>query len=144
MDQAKTLINKKAQSCAHLSNINVDPMLTGSLKHVLDFGASHQTGKKLIIGSSEKCDIQIYGIGVNERHAAITINKSEFYLEPFANSRVIKNGKLYDEKFLLKNFDRLVFGASLYYLFVDPTRFEQQDTNTVMAKINNYTADKVE
>lgn len=36
-------------------------MLTGALKHPIDFGSANAKKKKLILGSSDKCDIQIFG-----------------------------------------------------------------------------------
>ena len=87
------------------------------------------------------------GIGVNERHAAISYDESkhEYYLEPFANSRVVQNGRVCSDECRgeLRNFDRLVFGASLYYLFVDPARFGPSSEET-MAKVNNFTVERVQ
>lgn len=132
----------KAKMCPHLSNINSDPMLTGSLKHALDFSIN----KKLIVGSGEKCDIQLFGLGISERHAAITSEQDGcIFLEPFANSRLLRNGKVYEEKFELLNFDRLVFGASLYYLFINPFKFESGEQAVKFdAKVSNFTVEKIQ
>lgn len=126
-------------------------MLTGALKHPIEFTSSANNNntmkKKIILGSSDKCDIQIFGIGVNERHAAITYDgeKHEYYLEALANSRVMQNGRVCSDECRceLRNFDRLVFGASLYYLFVDPARFGPS-ADATMAKVNNFTVERVQ
>jgi hypothetical protein len=123
-----------------LSNISIDPMLTGSLKHLVEFAPNK---KKIIIGAVDKADIQLNGLGIQDRHAGITFENDNFYLEPYENARVIRNGKQFTEKFALNNFDRLVLGASLYYLFVNPYKFEQ-DSQTVSNMVNTYTVDKIQ
>jgi kinesin family protein 1 len=132
--------NEKAKICPHLSNINVDPMLTGSVKHIIEFNGPD---KRIVIGSGEKSSIQMFGLGVNEAHACLSTQNGDFFLEPYANSRVLKNGKLCEEKFKLNNFDRLVFGATLYYLFIDPSKFDK-DTDEIVTKANNFTVEKVQ
>lgn len=126
--------------CAHLSNINADPMLTGTLKHAFDFS----TKRKLFIGCAAQCDVQIFGIGVQERHAAITRDEKEFYVEPMPGARVMRNGRAYEEKFQLRNFDRLVFGASLFYLFVDPARFDDGEPSSMAERVNSFTIERVQ
>lgn len=135
----KSGVNEKAKICPHLSNINVDPMLTGSLKYLLEFPEKKD---KLVIGTMDKIDIQIHGLGVSDRHAVVTFENGEFYIDPLPNSRVMKNGKQYEEKFQLNNFDRLVFGASLYYIFVDPSRIDQ-DSEILNTKLTTITVEKI-
>ena len=91
LDSALKSVNEKAKICPHLSNINPDPMLTGSLKYLLEFPDKKKSA--IIIGTADKVDIQIYGLGIQERHAGITCENGDFYLEPFANSRVFINRK---------------------------------------------------
>jgi len=86
LDKALKTVNEKAKIVPHLSNINPDPMLTGSLKYLLEFPDKKKSA--LIIGCADKTDIQIYGLGIQERHAGITCENGQFYLEPFASSRV--------------------------------------------------------
>lgn len=106
---------EKSKSCAHLSNINPDPMLTGSLKYLIEFGSDK---KRILIGSDENSDIQLDGIGIYDKHAQIKFKHNEFWISAFSDSKVIINGKQIEKKVQLNNFDRVVFGASLYYLFV--------------------------
>lgn len=116
-------------------------MLTGSLKHLLEF----QEGKnQLIIGSIDGVDIQIYGLGISDKHAKIIWENGEYFVEPFPNSRIMKNGKQHEEKFQLNNFDRLVFGASLYYIFINPTKFDQDSEQLVLNQLTNITVDKIQ
>lgn len=69
-------------------------MLTGSLKYLLEFPDKKKSA--IIIGCAEKTDIQIYGLGIQDRHAGITCENAEFFLEPFANSRVNLKSKPLD------------------------------------------------
>jgi kinesin family protein 1 len=139
-ENEQSTINEKAKICPHLSNINLDPMLTGSLKHLIEFGPNK---KKLVVGSVDKVDIHMSGLGIQDRHCGISFEGDNFFLEPFPNARVMKNGKQYTEKFQLNNFDRLVFGASLYFLFVNPYKCEQ-DSNTVSSLATTFTVEKVQ
>ncbi len=41
--------------------------------------------KEILLGTSEKNDISIQGIGVVEKHLKFTFEKDEFFIEPFAN-----------------------------------------------------------
>ena len=119
-------------------------MLTGSLKYLIQLD---QKKTKMIIGSSDKADIQINGLGISERHCGISWENGEFYIEPYQNSRVIKIGKQYDVKFQLNNFDSLVFGASLYYLFVDPLKFDlrnEKDVEAMNAQVKSFSVEKVQ
>ncbi len=119
----------------------MDPQLTGSVKYLLEFDAKKA---KIMLGASEKNEIQINGIGVLEKHAQFTFEKDEFYLTPFENARVMRNGKQQDEKFKLNNFDRLVIGASLYYLFIDPRHFDKDELENINAHISSYKAEQIQ
>lgn len=134
-------INEKAKICPHLSNINIDPMLTGSLKHLLEYPEGRNL---LVIGAADGVDIQIYGLGVSDRHAGISWENGEFFVEPYLNSRVMKNGKQHEEKFQLNNFDRLVFGASLYYIFINPTKFDQDSEQFIINQVTTITVEKIQ
>ena len=88
-------INDQAKHCAHLTNINSDPSLTGSLKYLLLF---EDKTRQLIVGASDKADIQIAGLGMLDQHARLTFENKTYFLEPFTDARVICNGKRYEEK----------------------------------------------
>lgn len=90
MSKKQNEINEKSKVCAHISNINVDPQLTGSVKYLLEFPPKK---KELLLGTDEKNDIVNNGVGVLDKHAKFTFEKNEFYLAPFPNARIIRNGK---------------------------------------------------
>ena len=119
-------------------------MLTGSLKYLLSFPNNKS---KLVLGSSDKADIQINGLGIADRHCGVSYENGEFFVEPYPNSRVVRNGHPCEEKFQISNFDRLVFGASSYYLFVDPAKFNlknSKDVEVMNAQVKGVTVDKVQ
>jgi kinesin family member 1 len=124
---------EQSKHCAHLTNINSDPNLTGSLKHLIQFESSKNKKQKtqIIIGAADNADIQMLGLGLLDKHAIITNNNDKtLSIEPCEGARVLRNGKQYESKFQLQNFDRLVFGASLYYLFIDPLNFNDKSSTT--------------
>lgn len=141
MNKKNEEIMEKSKVCAHISNINVDPQLTGSVKYLLEFPPKK---KEILMGTSEKNDIAIVGIGVTEKHANFTFEKNEFYLQPFPNARVIRNGKQEDEKIKLNNFDRLVIGASLYYLFIDPRNFDKDQIDNINQHISTVKVETIQ
>ncbi len=140
LENARKLNNEKTKTCPHLTNINADPMLTGSLKYPIELNSKKN---KLTIGSSDKIEIQIFGLGINDRHAGISFEKNEYFLEPYSNSRCIRNGTQHDEKFQLNNFDRLVFGASHYYIFIDPAKFGKEK-EVIDEKLHTITVEKIQ
>lgn len=135
-------VTEKAKICPHLANVNIDSNLTGSLKFLIEFGNKKSS---TMIGSSDKVEIQLSGLGVNDRHAAISNQNGTFFIEPFGHSRVILNGKQIEEKSQLNNLDRLVLGASNYFIFVDPARFGQEDSIDLRnEKISSITVEKIQ
>lgn len=141
---AKYNVNEKASSLPHLSNISSDPMLTGSLKHLFETTAKKT---KFILGNSDKCDIQLFGLGIQDRHAGVTLEDGKFYLEPYVNARVVRNGKTIEQKFRMENLDRYVFGASLYYIFVNPPEFTADGTHAVEVmneKVSKITVQQIQ
>jgi hypothetical protein len=132
--------NEWAKVSPHLTNVNADPHLTGSLKYIVDLSAKRS---KVVIGSADKVDIQLFGVGIMDRHAAILMESGEHFLEPYNNSRVIQNGVQRDEKFQIGIFDRLVFGASHYFIFLDPSKFTE-DKEVISEKLQSITAEKIQ
>ena len=60
-------------------------------------------------------------------HAGITKKGAKFTLEKYGNARLLQNGKQVDTVVDLNHLDRLVFGASQYYAFVDPSKATAKD-----------------
>lgn len=113
----------KAKTTPHLTNLNMDPSLCGTLKLLLE----GDKGKKTI-GSPKTSDIGLYGIGILDNHGAITFTKDKFSIERFDDAKILKNGRPITGKSELHHLDRLVFGCSQFYLFVNPAEITDKDT----------------
>lgn len=50
-------INEQCKTTPHLRNVNIDPQLSGTVRHLLE-GQGVE-----IIGSTDKADIKVLGIG---------------------------------------------------------------------------------
>ena len=135
------LPNSKSKTCPHLANVNPDHHLTGSLKYLVELNSLKT---KSIIRSAEKVDIQIFDLGISDRHAAILFENGDYFIEPYNNSRVLQNGVQRDDKFLLKNFDRLVFGPSHYFIFIEPTKFGEENSGIINEKLQSITVEKIQ
>ena len=118
-------------------------MLTGSLKHLFEASAKKT---KFVLGTSDKCDIQVFGLGIQDRHAGVSLEDGKFFMEPYINSRVVRNGKPIEQKFRMENLDRYVFGASLYYIFVNPPEFTasgEYSVEMINEKVSTITVETI-
>ena len=119
-DIAKNL--EKAKTIPHLSNINMDPILSGTIKLILE-----GDGQKRLAPPG-KGDIPLNGLGIQDPHAIITCKGGRFTLESCNNSKVLRNGQqLSGQPVELAHRDRLLFGASQYYVFIDPAKARADD-----------------
>ncbi|KAK2141557.1 hypothetical protein LSH36_1080g00009 [Paralvinella palmiformis] len=110
----------KENTVPHLSNLNEDPALTGKIIHLLD--------KKVKIGCAKNGkapDITLVGLGIVPKHAEIQ-NKNGVLLIP-EKGRVLLNGTIITSKKQLKNRDRVMFGNTNLFLFIDP-KVEKRDS----------------
>ncbi len=112
---------EKAKTIPHLSNLNMDPSLCGTLKLLLE-----GDGKKTI-GVPKKADIGLFGIGILDPHGTITHTGEKFTIEKCADAKILRNGKPITGQTELIHLDRLVFGCSQYYLFVNPSKASDKD-----------------
>lgn len=101
----------------------MDPSLSKTIKLVLE-----GDGKKTI-GIPGKSDIGLAGIGIQDPHATVTVAESgkKFTIEALNNAKLLKNGSQITEPTNLVHLDRLLFGLSQYYLFIDPAKAGQKD-----------------
>ncbi|CAF0775133.1 unnamed protein product [Brachionus calyciflorus] len=119
----RAVIMEKAKKTPHLSNINMDPSLSGTIKLLLE-----GEGKKTI-GLPGNSDISLNGIGILNEHGIITNTANKFTIERLNDSKILRNGKLLSSPAELVHLDRLVFGASQYYMFIDPSKATPKDIN---------------
>jgi hypothetical protein len=66
-------------------------------------------------------------ISITDPHAAITKKNGKFTIEKYGNARLLHNGKQIESPVELSHLDRLVFGASQYYAFIDPSKSNGKD-----------------
>ena len=117
-------------------------MLTGSLKYLIEF---KENQKRLTIGSHELNDIVINGISIMPTHAVIKFKHNEFWLNPFdSNSRLLINGKQIEKRNKLNNFDRIVLGASSFFLFIDPRKFGNDNIDKINDRINSFKIEQIQ
>ena len=60
-------------------------------------------------------------------HGAITISAGKFKIERYNDSKILKNGRPITTATDLIHLDRLVFGASQYFVFIEPSKSKATD-----------------
>ncbi|XP_007896602.2 kinesin-like protein KIF28P [Callorhinchus milii] len=103
----------------YLLNVNVDPQLSGIVKHLIQDGET-------VIGHSSSFpkSITIKGLGmcfsysISDKHATITNQDSTVTLESCGQAKVTVNGILVLTKVHLRHLDRVILGSSSTYLYV--------------------------
>nr|XP_022323498.1 kinesin-like protein KIF28P isoform X1 [Crassostrea virginica] len=105
-------INEKKKTVAHLSNLNLDPQLSGHITHFVE-------APEVCIGAEG--DIAFKGPSVVAKHAIIRDDGGKFTIEACdVTNRLLQNGKAVVSKQPLKHNDRLIFGTTQYFVFVNP------------------------
>ena len=62
-----------------------------------------------------------------DEHATLTCKEGHFMLNRLNDAKILHNGKPLTAPIDLVHSDRLVFGTSQYYVFVDPKKASTQD-----------------
>ncbi|EGD80556.1 kinesin family member 1C [Salpingoeca rosetta] len=118
---------QKKATTAHFTNLNEDPALSHIICHFVDqpemvVGQDEDSAAASEEGGGEGGNyIHLTGFGIRKRHAVITMDGSDVFIEPgsaASNTRV--NGTQLTEKVPLKHNDRLLFGTNSIFLFVNP------------------------
>ena len=110
----------KDYTCAHLTNLNEDPLLTGQLFHNLEKLDTLYIGRK---NGDPMPQIILQAIGIQPNHARIEREGHLYYLLPTcdeAGDFLFLNGENVREKTQLQHCDRVVFGVSSFFVFKDP------------------------
>lgn len=113
---------EKAKTTPHLRNVNMDPTLNGTIRHLIE-----GEGTKVVGLAAKGAAIPLNGIGILDQHGAITFSGGKFKLERYGDARIIRNGRMVSSPVDLEHSDRLLFGTSQYYIFVDPNKAKQDD-----------------
>ncbi|XP_062578631.1 kinesin-like protein KIF28P isoform X1 [Saccostrea cucullata] len=105
-------IAEKKKTVPHLSNLNLDPQLSGHISHFLE-------APEICLGFEG--DIVLKGPSVAAKHAIIRNDGGKFTIEPCdVTNRLLQNGKAVVSKQPLNHNDRLIFGTTQYFVFVNP------------------------
>lgn len=105
-------IAEKKKTVPHLSNLNLDPQLSGHIVHFIE-------APEVCLGAEG--DIVFKGPSVAGKHAIIRNDGGKFTIEPCeVTNRLLQNGKAVVAKQPLNHNDRLIFGTTKYFVFVNP------------------------
>ncbi|XP_076031819.1 kinesin-like protein KIF28 [Oratosquilla oratoria] len=105
------------QTKPHLYNLNVDPMLSGRILHILKPGVTTIGNNK-----GEESDITMLGPSIQREHASISVAKDKkVNIKPNnTDCRVLVNGSAIQGETTLCHNDRLVFGSTQIWVFQHP------------------------
>lgn len=115
----------------------MDPSLSRTIFKLLE-GAGAE-----VIGVPGKADIELNGLSIQDPHGKIMSEGGSYKIEPSSrNAKILVNGRQITESTLLVHLDRIVFGSTQYYLFVDPTKATAKDPvhsfETAQEEIGKY------
>lgn len=109
---------QERQKKAHIYNLNVDPMLSGRVIHILRPGANSIGNRK-----GKESYITMIGPGIQEQHAVMTLERDgKVNIKPVnTDCRILVNGSPIQGETTLCHNDRLVFGSTQIWVFQNPT-----------------------
>ncbi|KAI3384448.1 hypothetical protein SNEBB_001283 [Seison nebaliae] len=114
-------LNEKAKTTAHFYNLNMDMMLTGNIKYLLD-------KDKLTIGDTSDNQIEIFGPSIQDHHAVVVVQEDRYFIEPVnEDAMVYVNGNVINGLTELFHYDRIVFGNTQYYTLCIPSKISEND-----------------
>ena len=100
----------------YLTNLNEDPILSYVICHFLDADETK-------IGRSESSKIKLNGLSILTEHAVIKNKKGTITLQlSQIGAKVKVNGTNVEEQVELKHNDRILFGSSNMYVFINPSK----------------------
>ncbi|XP_063871952.1 kinesin-like protein KIF28P [Scylla paramamosain] len=119
-DSVDPSIAKKEQDKSHkphIYNLNVDPMLSGRIIHILKPGMNTVGNRKGV-----ESTIIMVSPSIQEQHAEITVGQGgKVTVKPTnTDCRVLVNGSQVQGETTLCHNDRLVFGATQMWVFQNP------------------------
>ncbi|XP_064470383.1 kinesin-like protein KIF28P [Ornithodoros turicata] len=122
-DRQRLILEEEKKALPHLSNLNYDPLLSGKIVHLISKGVT-------TVGKGD-ADVSLHGAGIQEKHALLKRTEGEVTIERGSTeSRVLLNGEPVTGPVVLNDNDRIMFGTSQLYLFVNPRHPQSQDRFT--------------
>ncbi|XP_074602251.1 kinesin-like protein KIF28 [Brevipalpus obovatus] len=98
-----------------LSNLNFDEQLSGKIVHIIRKGANR-------LGKGDKCNIMLHGPSIQDHHANIYRKDNDTVILEHSSDdcRILLNGDPVTNKVQLNHNDRLLFGTTQLFLFMNP------------------------
>ncbi|XP_075451122.1 kinesin-like protein KIF28 [Ascaphus truei] len=133
------------QSYPYLLNINVDPQLSGVLKHFIQDGSSD-------VGQAASNSITLRGLGILPKHAIFINTENKVVVKPYGKAKVIVNGVPIVMNTKLQHLDRIVLGSNSGYLYIgfpvergtdDTSRFDHDFFQAELAAAEGFSVDKL-
>jgi kinesin family protein 1 len=98
----------------YLCNLNFDEQLSGKIVHIVREDVN-------LLGKSSDCNVMLYGPGIQDTHAKLYRKGAAVVLERASDeARILLNGDMVNTKVYLNHHDRLLFGSTQLYVFVNP------------------------
>ncbi|CAN7981237.1 unnamed protein product, partial [Ixodes pacificus] len=117
----RLIVEEEKKALPHLTNVNMDPLLSGRIVHVLQKGVA-------TVGKAD-ADITLLGVGIQNKHAILKRNDTEVTLDRASTeARILVNGDPVTSSVTLHHNDRIVFGQTQLYVFVNPRQADRHDT----------------
>jgi len=117
---------EKLKTTPHFANLNMDTSMSRTVFKLLE-GKGCKT-----IGKPGNSDIPLSGLVIGDPHAKVTIAEDgkTFTLEACGSEfRVLRNGSRVTDPVKIIHLDRIVFGSTQYYLFIDPASATAKDVD---------------
>ena len=117
-----SMMVERNENHAHLVNINEDPFLSNKIFHDIDKLEKITIGRKSPNKNMPNPVISLASIGIEYNHACVEKMGDAYflYLNKDKEGSVFYNGQLVEEKIKLKHLDRIIFGTSAIFLFLNP------------------------
>ncbi|CAN8014787.1 unnamed protein product, partial [Ixodes persulcatus] len=120
LKNARLIVEEEKKALPHLTNVNMDPLLSGRIVHVLQKGVA-------TVGKAD-ADITLLGVGIQNKHAILKRNDTEVSLDRASTeARILVNGDPVTSSVTLHHNDRIVFGQTQLYVFVNPRQADRHD-----------------
>ncbi|CAF0814643.1 unnamed protein product, partial [Brachionus calyciflorus] len=105
----------------YLTNLNEDPILSYVICHFLD-------AEETKIGRSDNSKIKLSGLSILTEHATIKNKKGKITLNLNQMGAKVKvNGINVEDSIELKHNDRILFGSSNMYVFINPVKSDPKE-----------------
>ncbi len=118
-EKEEQIKKQKLATVPHLSNLNEDQLLCGLVAHFID-------KDRVMIGKSDSTsppDVVLNGLSVRKEHAIITSRGGKVTIRPGNQlAKTTLNGTLLTGEMELRHLDRILFGSSHLYVFVNPAK----------------------